>query len=117
MVFDHFIITCFLICKRSSIDVFNGDNMLNHHVNHILVIFVILTIRFSIFVSCALHPFFNRYQNLLYSCYGDIVSHFICNPIPYKIFKINHNALGCYCKSVPAHKCLEVLDLIKALDV
>jgi hypothetical protein len=59
MILDHSIKIGFLICKRSSIDAFIGDNMLDHLINHTLVILVILIVKFNIVVSYAFHPLFN----------------------------------------------------------
>ncbi len=90
-ILSHFIVIGFLIYKRLLIDAFSGDHMLDCPINHELVILVILTVRFIISMSFVLHTSFDR----LHSPYANATSHFICNPLPFKIFKVSCNVLGC----------------------
>ncbi len=88
------------------IDAFSGDDMPECPINHELVILVILTVRFIISMSFVLviltvrfiismsfvlHASFNR----LHSPYANATSHFICNPLTFKIFKVSCNVPGC----------------------
>ncbi len=70
---------------------FSGDDMLDCPINHELVILVILTVRFIISMSFVLHASFDK----LHSPYANATYHFICNPLPFKIFKVSCNVLGC----------------------
>jgi hypothetical protein len=45
-------------------------------------------------------PFKRSTSSILDSHYADTTFCFICNPFPFKIFKINCNAFGCRCKSI-----------------